>query len=239
MKVPRALAIAMAVTNSGCGYALFETGKTVPPHATSFATGMSAVSNEAQASFIGGKLPTIGHELGPVRTGITDHLDVGARIFYVLGAEVDAKYNFFEQSARLALSPRLGGGFAADGRGGHLFAGLVGLITSYDVSGHVTPYVGATWATHWVYGRQEPVTLQPGERLASRTGVGDGLLELVGGIHVRVNAHFGVMAEASYWAPMQDDPGDGFVFVPSLIGAMALRYCFGLSCDRTVTAAPH
>ncbi|MEO7110261.1 MAG: hypothetical protein ABI183_07485 [Polyangiaceae bacterium] len=235
MKIARALTVVVAFVNFGCGYALFETGKTVPPHATSFATGASIVSNAAQANLIGGKAPTIGHEMGPVRTGITDHLDVGARVFYVLGAETDAKYNFFAQGDRFALAPRLGGGFAFDGGGGHLFAALVGLITSYDVSDHFTPYVGATWVTHWVYGRQESVALQPGERLASRTGVGDGLLELVGGIHVRVNAHFGVMAEASYWAPMQDDPGDGFVFVPSIIGAMALRYCFGLACDRTVT----
>jgi hypothetical protein len=221
---------ACALLATGCGYGLHQTAKTQRPGTVSLQTGLSYVSNEvlsAQSS----SPPTLkfGGEVGPLRVGLSDHVDMGFGLFYVTGVRVDSKFNVMPRENPLAIAPRIGAGFATNSdRSTTMW--MAGVIGSYDVTETLTPYLSATFANHWFASPQPVVDLGQGERLAPATGFGDGLLQLVGGIQWRPGS-VALSAEYGRWLPMQNDPGTYFAFVATEVVSLGVRFCFERRCE--------
>jgi hypothetical protein len=230
MRASGGLALTAALL-AGCGFGLHETAKTQRPGSVSLLTGASYISNDTLAAQQNRALLQLGAEVGPLRVGLSEHADIGLGFFYGLGARLDAKFNVLDRSDRLAIAPRLGAGYAEGSDQRKTAVVMGGVIGSYDVLPKLTPYLGLTFANHWIAGPQPFTTLKPGERLAPRTGVGDGLLELAVGAQWHLGAVVALSAEYGLWLPMQDDPGDFYSFVTSQIGSVGVRFCFSRQCD--------
>jgi hypothetical protein len=225
MRALVAFAFVLCAPLVACGYGLHQTAKTQRPGAVSLQTGLSYISNEnISAQQQPGPLH-IGAEVGPVRVGLSDHVDVGVGFFYELGARVDAKFNVLAPSDRLAIAPRLGAGYAS-GSDRRTAMWMGGIIASYDVDPTFTPYLAATFANHWFAGPQPEASFNAGEHLAPPTGLGDGLLELVAGAQWRVGSVVALSAEYGLWQPVQNDPGTFYAFVTSQVVSVGMRFCF-------------
>jgi hypothetical protein len=134
------------------------------------------------------------------------------------------KYSLFEPEEAWAVAPRLGAGAAYADQGSVLMTGA-GLIGSYRAA-WIEPYVGATFANHWVH-QPAPTPLQelgPGEKLAERTGIGDGVVALTIGLALRFGNEDEFLVEYSRWQPAQNDPGDNYAFVGSNIFAAGMHF---------------
>ena len=231
----RAFAIAaLTAPLVGCGFGLHQTAKTQRPGSVSLAQGFSYLTNSnlaAQQSTGGNPLGSpLGTDLGPLRVGLSDHVDMGIGLLYGSGVLVDSKFNVLGRSNRLALAPRLGSGFAVNGDRTTAM-GLAGIIASYDVQPALTPYLAGTFANHWIKSPQPYATLAPGEHLAPPTGAGDGLLELTVGVYLHAGPIFAISAEYALWLPVQNDPGTFYSFVPSQIVSVGFHFCVHLRCD--------
>lgn len=230
--IVRFLALAGLLGAAGCGYGLHQTAKTQRPGAVSLQTGISYVSNEvisAQPEGIG-PFVSLGGEVGPLRVGLSDHVDMGLGFFYVNGLRLDSKLNVMPREDRLAIAPRIGAGFASnEGRSTAMWMG--GVIGSYDVWPTFSPYLSVTWANHWITAPQPAVDLGPGERLAPATGLGDGLLQLVAGVQWRAGSVVALSVEYGRWQPMQNDPGTNYAFVASDVVSVGMRFCFSGGCE--------
>lgn len=132
--VVRSLVLAGLLGAAGCGYGLHQTAKTQRPGTVSLQTGISYVSNEvisAQPEGVG-PFVSLGGDVGPLRVGLSDHMDMGLGFFYVNGLRLDSKLNVMPREDRLAIAPRIGAGFASnEGRSTAMWMG--GVIGSYDV----------------------------------------------------------------------------------------------------------
>jgi hypothetical protein len=100
---------------------------------------------------------------------------------------------------------------------------LAGGIASYRVTAGFEPYVGVTFADHWIERPPPDVQLAPGESLASRTYVGDGLVQLNAGFELSAHTGVGMFAEYGIWLPAQNDPGDGYAFVTTHVFAIGVH----------------
>jgi hypothetical protein len=224
---------ALAVSFVGCGYGLHQTAKTQPPGSVSFVNGFSYITNSnlaAQDRIGGSSLLRIATDVGPLRAGLSDHVDMGIGFLYGPGVLVDSKFNVLQRVSRLALAPRLGSGFSVnDTRTTTVW--MAGIIASYDFLPALTPYVAGTFANHWIKSPQPEATFAPGEHLAAPTGTGDGLLELSAGLQWRTGPILALTAECGLWLPMQNDPGTFYSFVTSQIVSVGFRFCVHLRCD--------
>jgi hypothetical protein len=219
---------ACALSSTGCGYGLHQTAKTQLPGSVSLETGVSYVTNDVLSAQ---SLPTykLGAELGPLRVGLSDHVDLGVGLFYVQGLRVDSKFNVMPRASRLAIAPRIGAGYAASSdRSTAMW--MAGVIGSYDVTPTFTPYLSATFANHWFASPTPVADLGQGERLAPPTGAGDGLLQLVGGFQWRLGS-VALSAEYGRWLPVQNDPGTFFAFVATEVVSFGVRFCFEKRCE--------
>ena len=227
----RAAALSLACAAlTGCGYGLHQTAKTQPRGAVSLQTAVTYITN-ANISAQQDRLPLkLGAEVGPVRVGLSDHVDVGLGFLYGTGGRLDAKFNVLSRSNRLAIAPRLGAGYAV-GADRQTAMWMGGVIASYDVHPRLSPYVSATFANHWFRSQKPSVMLKAGEQIAPPTGTGDGLLQLVVGAQWRASSAIALSAEYGLWLPMQDDPGAFYTFVTSQIASFGLRVCFSGRCE--------
>lgn len=228
MRASRLLAW-VPVATAACGYGTFQTAKTVAPGHTTLAAGASYVSNRNDSVEGHGGLDALAAELGPLRLGLTDHLDVGASMYLGLGARVDAKYNLLPRRARLAIAPRLGVGAARQSSWSFLMA-MSGLLASYDVAPWVTPYAGLTYADHWISPETAAKTTLPNTRMAARRGYGDGLLMPVAGVRLGSEDSASFHVEYTRYVPMQNDPGDQYAFIPSNVVVAGFAFCLAAPC---------
>lgn len=221
----RAYLVAACALVMGCSYGLGETPRTLPKGHLSGNTGMSMVFNRSDAERGGVGLHNLAPQLGPLRVGVAPHVDVGVATLFGLGLRADVKVSPTRPTLPFAFAVRAGGGGAYD-TSGSLAMAFAGVLASYTFGG-VEPYLGATFANHWIYGRPtpDPGSLGPGERFATRQGYGDGLVELTVGLRVSVSTWGSVSFEYSRWQPAQDDPGDFYRFVPNDIASLGL--CVG------------
>lgn len=216
--------------SGGCTTGLFQTAKTLPYGERNLGLGAArlitnrnaAVRNEATApppsSLEGFTMPEAG-----MRVGLGRQTDLGFGSYLGLGLRADAKHNLLPDAKPYALAPRLGLG-AATSKDRWLWAWLAGLIASYDLNSVFSFYSGASFVAHYIH--QPAPQLPPGERLVGRTPWGDGLLQLALGIEARFSSRTAIQAEYGRWLPLQNDPGDGYRFVPAhLVGG---RVVFGL-----------
>lgn len=218
---------------------LMQTGKTVAPGGVEITGGVSYVSNDRYAA-AGQKPPTDAQQPpttfpeGSVRVGLIEHLDIGVGTYLGPGVAADGKYALFDRDKPYAIAARLGGGVTSthDWDVKHAHAGVV---ASYDVLRELVPYAGATFTNHWISRNFVPdVQLAPGERFASHSGTGDGLLAFAFGVAIG-SRYVAVLVEYDRWIPTQRDPGSGYRFVPSDVVLAGLRVCLSMCTGGAAT----
>jgi hypothetical protein len=160
----------------------------------------------------------LGAQLGG-RVGITKQVDAGAGTFLFSGVKADVKVNLLERHRRLAIAPRLGGGYRFN-RSVSMLEG--GAIASYRLAERFEPYLGLTFANHWIEQGDPPVQPLPPNAVGPR-GTGDGLLQLNLGLELMLSDHVALLGEYGHWVPLNNDPGDFYTFVPTNIAGLALR----------------
>lgn len=199
---------------TGCGVGVLQTAKTTPRGTLDITFGTGYLYNEMVAQR--GTSPGNFIQAVNFRTGLTDNLDIGARLFFLTGALVDLKYNLMPKDSPLALSIQggIGGGYdlLGDDEAGALHVPL-NVLLSYPLGRRVTPYMAAGYGFYWIFGR-EP---QPrkGVQYAGRAGHGDGLLQLALGVELALTDGFALLLEYDLYKALVDDPGDGYAFSDS------------------------
>lgn len=220
---------------TGCATGTFQTAKTLPAREVQVGLGVARVftDREAAAAAPGSTAPTRldGFTLpeAGLRLGVGWQTDVGLASYLGPGLRVDAKHNLMPSARPYALAPRVGGGWTRYDDGGEktgsMWAWLAGLIASYDLHPMVALYTGATLVSHYISQPSSATPLAPGERRVDRTAWGDGLLQASLGAELRMGSHVALQGEYGYWAPLQNDPGDGYRFVPAHL--LGVRLVFG------------
>jgi len=217
---------------AGCGHGLGQTAKTQPVGKTRLTLGVVRITNANDEVRNGPDLQNLAPEVS-VRVGTSEHTDIGITNWFGVGLRTDVKWNLFDRDRPYALAPRAGVGAAKDFYGVALFGAFAGLIASYELPGKITPYGAATFANHWILRNDKPSSevLAPGETFAARKGYGDGLLQLVVGLQLKLGAGSALVGEYQRWIPMQNDPGDFYKFVPNDVLMIATNICLSMECD--------
>lgn len=213
----RFLALGTLWLTSGCSFGMFQTAHTQAPGTVSVTPGVAQVFNRLDDENGRGVLTNVGAQLGG-RLGITKRVDAGLGSFMAYGMKADVKVNLLERSQKLAIAPRLGAGYRLARSVRMLEAGA---IASYRLA-DVEPYLGLTFANHWIEPEEPDGRLPP--NAVTRREMGDGLLQLNLGFEVRVSDHVAFLAEYGHWFPMNNDPGDFYSFVPTNVAGIALRF---------------
>lgn len=206
-----------ALVTCGCSFGMFQTAHTQAPGSVSITPGAAQVFNRIDDQAGRSTTTNLGAQLGG-RVGLGKRVDVGLASFFGYGAKVDVKVNLLDPRQRLALAPRLGAGFRWARNVGMLEGGA---ITSYRIADQFEPYVGLTYANHWI--DPEPPPGPPLPNLAPRRGTGDGLLQLNLGLELRLSEHVALLGEYGHWFPLNNDAGDFYAFIPTNIAGLALR----------------
>jgi len=212
-----ALAATLAGLVGGCSFGSFQTAHTQPPATVSVTPGVTQVFNRIDDQQGRDVVTNFGGQLGG-RVGITQRLDAGLGSFLQSGVKVDAKLNVLDPRGKLALAPRLGAGYRA---GREIWLAEGGVITSYRVRESFEPYLGLTFANHWIEPEAPDLPLPP--NAVGRRGSGDGLLQLNVGMELLLSSHVALLAEYGHWFVLNNDPGDYYRFVPTNVVGLALR----------------
>jgi hypothetical protein len=210
-------ALAAAMTG-GCSFGAFQTAHTQAPATVSITPGVAQVFNRMDDQNGRGAVTNLGAQLGG-RVGLSQRVDVGLGSFLLSGVKADIKVNLLDRHRSLAIAPRLGAGYRWERRVGMLEGGA---IASYRLADVFEPYLGLTFANHWIEPEPPPGPLPP--NVVGRRGSGDGLLQLNVGFELLLSDHVAWLGEYSHWFPLNDDPGDFYAFVPSNIVGVALRF---------------
>lgn len=218
------LVAALAMSSAGCGYGLHESARTLAPGRFGGGGAVTVVANAA-GDDAKTHVRNVGLDLGMMRVGVARHVDVGFGVAYLAGGRADVKLSMLHEDYPLALAVRVGVGGAAAPIA--LAFAYVGVLASVDAASWLQPYVGCTFADHWIFGldqRSPPL----GQRLAARAGYGDGVLQNVVGFRFFLEEGtlpVSLSLEYGLWVPLQDDPGDGFSFVLNHLGSLGV--CMG------------
>jgi len=214
------------VSATGCltSHGLLQTAHTQPPGSVRAKIGAARLQNEIDDQGGRGPQTNTTAEAG-VRLGVTDFLDLGLAPLLGAGAALDAKADLLDNTLPGALAPRLSVGHARESERS-AWAAEAGLIGSYRCLGRVEPYAALNFANYWI-SRDQSLTerwLEDNQTLAERRGYGDGLVNASLGADLRVTGWLSAVAEYSHWFTAQNDPGDGYAFLPSDIFALALSF---------------
>lgn len=201
---------------SGCSFGSFQTAHTQLPGTVSITPGVTYVSNRIDHEQGRSAMTNSTAQLGG-RAGLTERIDVGVGSFLQTGLKGDVKMNVLSPRAKLALAPRLGAGYRF---GREIAMAEGGAITSYRLVQGLEPYVGLSFANHWI--GADPSVAPPPNAVPAR-GTGDGLLQLSIGVELLQSSHFAILAEYGHWFPLNNDPGDFYRFLPSNIFGIAVR----------------
>jgi len=217
---------------TGCGYGLHESARTLAP---GHFGGGGAVTVVANAAGDVGKthVRNVGLDLGMMRVGVARHVDVGFGVAYLAGGRADLKVSLLREDFPLALAVRVGVGGAATPIA--LAFAYAGVLASVDATSWLQPYLGCTFADHWIFGLDQG-SAPSGTAVAGRAGYGDGVLQNVLGFRFFLeegNRPVSLSLEYGLWFPLQDDPGDGFSFVVNHLASLGV--CIG--CPQR-SAAP-
>jgi len=210
-------ALVAAALTSGCSFGAFQTAHTQAPATVSVTPGVAQVFNRIDDQNGRSRLTNLGAQLGG-RVGITERVDAGLGGFLLSGVKADVKVNLLDRHRSLALAPRVGAGYRWQRNVGMLEAGA---IASYRLFGQFEPYLGVTFANHWI--EADPPSGPLPQNVARRRGTGDGLLQLNLGVELMLSEHVALLGEYGHWFPLNDDPGDFYAFVPNNIVGLALR----------------
>jgi hypothetical protein len=198
-----------------------QTAHTEPPGKGSGTFAAAVVSNEL--SGVAGRTAADAQSVQAApRLGLSRHVDVGLQPWMLIGLRSDVKVNLFAPEQRLAVAPRAGAGYAHGGDA-RTFMGMAGAIFSYRVSRGFEPYLGTTYANHWISRPIFQTELQPGESLVPRDHTGDGLAQLTVGFEAG-GSSMSVLLEYNLWLPANNDPGDGYAFVHTHVFAIGIAF---------------
>lgn len=211
------LALLGACLVSGCSFGAFQTAHTQAPATVSVTPGVAQVFNRIDDQNGRSTLTNLGAQLGG-RVGITNRVDAGLGSFLFSGVKADVKVNLFERHQRLAIAPRLGAGYRWERSVGMLEGGA---IASYRFLDRFEPYLGLTFANHWI--EPDPPGGPLPANVVGHRGAGDGLLQLNLGVEFMLSEHLALLGEYGHWFPLNNDPGDFYSFVPTNIAGLALR----------------
>jgi hypothetical protein len=144
------------------------------------------------------------------RFGVSDSVDMGVKLFFGLGALVDAKVQVIHRQ-RLAVSVLGGAGAAYDvSSGGKVVHAPALLLTSYSLADVFTPYLGVGYGAFWIFSYGSGGNVPPGSIFAPRAWHGDGLMMLHAGFELGSRRR--VLLEYGYLRPIADDAGDHYDF---------------------------
>lgn len=201
----------------GCSFGSFQTAHTQAPATVSIAPGVAQAFNRIDDQSGRSTITNLGAQLGG-RVGITQRVDAGLGSFLAYGAKADVKVNLLERHQKLAIAPRLGAGYRWERRVGMLEGGA---IASYRFLDRFEPYLGLTFANHWIEAEPPPGPLPP--NVVGQRGTGDGLLQMSLGVELLLSEHVALLGEYGHWFPLNNDPGDFYSFIPTNIAGLALR----------------
>ncbi|HKY38714.1 MAG TPA: hypothetical protein VJN18_22380 [Polyangiaceae bacterium] len=217
-RTPGAVAVVGAALVSGCSFGTFQTAHTQAPATVSVTPGATYVSNAIDDQQGRGPLTNAGAQLG-ARVGITEHVDAGVGSFLLSGLKADVKVNVLGPHQNFAIAPRFGAG----GRlGREIWMLEGGAIASYLLFERFEPYLGLTFANHWIEPDPPLGPLPP--NVVGKSGTGDGLLQLSLGVELVATRHFAVLAEYGHWFVLHDDPGDFYRFLATNVVGVAMRF---------------
>lgn len=210
-------ALVGAWLTTACSFGAFQTAHTQAPSTVSVTPGVARVLNRIDDRNGRNLATNLGAQLGG-RVGLTQRVDAGLGSFLAYGVKADVKVNLLERHQRLAIAPRLGAGLRAGRTVGMLEGGA---IASYRLFDRLEPYLGLSFANHWVSAERPQQPLPP--NVVGRSGTGDGLLQLSLGLELLLSDHVALLGEYGHWFPLNNDPGDFYTFVPTNIAGVALR----------------
>jgi len=214
----RALPLLLAgAFGSGCSFGSFQTAHTQAPGSVSVTPGVAQVFNRIDEQNGRGLATNLGAQVGG-RVGLAKRVDAGLGSFLLGGVKADVKVNLLTPQQRFALAPRAGAGYRGAGRSVSMLEG--GAIASYRFD-TLEPYLGLTYANHWIAPEPPEGILPP--NVIQRTGTGDGLLQLSLGVELRLSEHVALLGEYGHWFPLNNEPGNFYAFVPTNIAGLALR----------------
>ncbi len=168
---------------------------------------------------------SVAPQIGPVRIGVGERVDVGITSFFGFGLRADVKVMLSRATLPFAIAVRAGAGAAWNTDSRSIAAAYAGGIASYTF-GVVEPFVAVTFMNHWIFGSPAPTDPLPaGQTYAPRAGYGDGLLQLALGVRIFASARTSVAFEYARWEPVQNDPGDGYSFIENDI--LSFTVCVG------------
>jgi hypothetical protein len=218
--------------SGGCSLGLHQTAKTLEAGEVRVGGGLMVLRNRPadvledtpEARQQGQERIASAPELG-VRVGVGRRTDLGIGMYLGPGLRVDAKHNLIENTRPYAVAPRVGLGYT-NYDGSKLYSWLAGLIGSYRLLRGFSVYLGGTFANHHVYrpASDNSPTLGPNERLAERTGWGDGLFQGALGLNIQTGKTT-MFLEYGRWIPLQNDPGDLSRFVPTHLLSFTIHSC--------------
>jgi hypothetical protein len=158
------------------------------------------------------------------RFGVRDNVDMGVKLFFGLGALVDAKVQVVNRE-RLAVSLLGGGGGAYDvGSDAQVLHAPAMILASYRLLGSFTPYAGAGYGAFWIFNYGYEGNVPPGAKLAQRTWHGDGLMMLHAGFEIGFLRRSTLMLEYGYLRPIVDDPGDRYTFAANHLFLTGMQF---------------
>jgi opacity protein-like surface antigen len=203
-----ALLLATASCTSGLGQ--LQTARTLPPGEF-----RSTLSGGYAWNFMVDQRPANPGNLVAqyaARFGVRENLDMGVKLFFGLGALVDAKVQLLARP-RLAVSLLGGAGGAFDAESGaEVLHAPIMLLASYRVVGPLTPYVGAGYGAFWIFNYGSEPNVPAGSYPAARAWHGDGLMMLHAGIELAITVRTALLLEYGYLRPIVEDPGDHYEF---------------------------
>ncbi len=231
----RGALFALLLATSGCGgYGLMQTAHTEPPGKGGAVVGANLASNKLSGVAGRDSYQSFSQQAAP-RVGLSDHVDVGAQPWMLFGVRGDAKVDLLDPRDPLAVAPRVGGGYA--GTSTQTIMAMAGGIVSYRLPGNVEPYLGVTYADHWIDRPVSAGLVAPGESLVPRNNTGDGLVQLSIGLELPGRAS-GFIAEYNLWLPANNDPGDGYAFVTTEVFAIGVEFFSPRRYKSAVASAP-
>jgi hypothetical protein len=220
----------VALFVSGCGFGQLQTARTTPAGQTQATIGHTFVSSAFEN---GRDPPSLDATFVPppayvpphleVRHGLSDNVDIGARLAFGIGFTADVKVNLLPTRLPLALAIAAGAGAAVSlgDRGIYILHVPVTLSASYDIAGWLTPYVALGYHGVWTWGADDPT--RPDYNYTAPTGPGEGLLTPVAGIAIGHTGGVALLLEYGRLVPIWHDPGHGYTFVPAHLFSIAVR----------------
>ena len=223
------LRVSILLLAAGCtsGLGQLQTARTLPPG--EFRQTISTGFDKNFMMDVRGTTPGNFVLQYAARIGVDDNVDVGVKMFFGLGAVIDAKVQVIKRE-RLALSVLGGAGAAYDlSSTGYVLHAPVLMLASYRVADGFTPYAGAGYGAFWIFNYGSYAYVPPGSTPAPRAWHGDGLMMLHLGCEIgffrRANIlRSALLLEYGYLRPIVEDPGDHYAFAANHLFLAGIQF---------------